>query len=81
MDSIEPNSIKPNSIKPDSNSNYNLCLGIDFGTTNSCLSIWYNNKAILITDIDMIPMNSTYYTKNIENINNDKFIYYRDVLM
>ena len=40
----------------------------------------YKN-GILITDIDMIPMNSTYYTKNIENINNDKFIYYRDVLM
>ena len=22
----------------------NLCLGIDFGTTNSCLSVWYKNK-------------------------------------
>jgi len=21
----------------------NLCLGIDFGTTNSCLSVWYKN--------------------------------------
>lgn len=30
----------------------NLCLGIDFGTTNSCLSIWYKNKSIIITDID-----------------------------
>lgn len=30
----------------------NLCLGIDFGTTNSCLSVWYNNKSIIITDID-----------------------------
>jgi len=30
----------------------NLCLGIDFGTTNSCLSIWYKNKSILIPDID-----------------------------
>jgi molecular chaperone DnaK (HSP70) len=30
----------------------NICLGIDFGTTNSCLSIWYKNKAILIPDID-----------------------------
>ena len=30
----------------------NLCLGIDFGTTNSCLSIWLNNKAIMITDLD-----------------------------
>ena len=29
-----------------------LCLGIDFGTTNSCLSIWYNNKPIIIPDYD-----------------------------
>jgi len=32
--------------------NINLCLGIDFGTTNSCLSVWYNNKNIIIPDID-----------------------------
>ena len=32
--------------------NLNLCLGIDFGTTNSCLSVWYNNKNIIIPDID-----------------------------
>jgi len=30
----------------------NLCLGIDFGTTNSCLSVWYKNKSIIITDVD-----------------------------
>lgn len=30
----------------------NLCLGIDFGTTNSCLSIWYKNRSIIIPDID-----------------------------
>ena len=35
-----------------SNTFNNLCLGIDFGTTNSCLSIWYKNKPIIITDID-----------------------------
>lgn len=29
-----------------------LCLGIDFGTTNSCISVWYKNKAIVIPDID-----------------------------
>ena len=29
-----------------------LCLGIDFGTTNSCLSVWHNNNAIIITDYD-----------------------------
>lgn len=32
--------------------NDNFCLGIDFGTTNSCLSIWYDNKPIIIPDID-----------------------------
>ena len=30
----------------------NLCLGIDFGTTNSCLTIWYKNKALNISDLD-----------------------------
>ncbi len=30
----------------------NLCMGIDFGTTNSCISVWYKNKSILITDFD-----------------------------
>jgi molecular chaperone DnaK (HSP70) len=30
----------------------NLCLGIDFGTTNSCLSIWHDYKNIIISDID-----------------------------
>jgi hypothetical protein len=40
----------------------------------------YSN-GILISDIDMIPMNRTYYTKNIENISNDKFIYLRNVLL
>lgn len=30
--------------------NNNFCLGIDFGTTNSCLSIWYNNKAHIVSD-------------------------------
>ena len=29
-----------------------ICLGIDFGTTNSCISIWYKNKSIVIPDYD-----------------------------
>lgn len=33
-------------------SGIDLCLGIDFGTTNSCLSVWHNNNAIIITDYD-----------------------------
>lgn len=40
----------------------------------------YKN-GIMITDIDIIPMNRTYYEKNIENIGNDKFIYMRNVLL
>ena len=36
----------------------------------------YKN-GILITDMDMLPMNRTYYTKNVELFDNSKFIYYR----
>ena len=36
----------------------------------------YEN-GVLITDMDMLPMNSTYYTKNIIEFDNNKFIYYR----
>lgn len=39
----------------------------------------YKN-GILITDIDMIPMNKTYFTKPVENISDDKFIVYRNVI-
>jgi molecular chaperone DnaK (HSP70) len=41
-------------FKDDSNDSIinNLCLGIDFGTTNSCISVWHKNKAIIIPDID-----------------------------
>jgi hypothetical protein len=36
----------------------------------------YKN-GVLITDIDMLPMNNEYYTTNITKFDNDKFIYYR----
>jgi len=45
-----------------------------------CILKQYEN-GIMITDMDMIPMNRTYYTKNIENIENNKFIYLRDVCL
>jgi hypothetical protein len=35
----------------------------------------YEN-GILITDMDMLPMNRTYYTENIKSYDNSKFIYY-----
>ena len=37
----------------------------------------YKN-GILITDIDMIPLNKNYFTKNILEITDNKFIYYRE---
>ena len=37
----------------------------------------YKN-GVLITDIDMLPMNSNYYTKNILEYDDNKFIYYRN---
>ena len=36
----------------------------------------YNN-GVMITDIDMIPMNKSYYTENIKIYDNNKFIYFR----
>lgn len=36
----------------------------------------YKN-GIMITDIDMIPMNRTYYVENIKDIDSDKFVYLR----
>jgi FkbM family methyltransferase len=40
----------------------------------------YKN-GIMITDIDIVPANRHYFTKNIENIGNDKFISMRNVLI
>lgn len=40
----------------------------------------YKN-GILISDMDMLPMNKYYYTENIKHISNDKFVYMRDVLL
>lgn len=37
----------------------------------------YKN-GILITDMDMLPMNKSYYTRHIMEYDNSKFIYYRD---
>lgn len=38
----------------------------------------YEN-AVLITDIDMIPMNGTFYSNVIEKYSSDNFIIYRDI--
>ena len=36
----------------------------------------YEN-GIMITDMDMLPMNRTYYTEHIKSFDNSKFIYLR----
>lgn len=40
----------------------------------------YKN-GIMITDMDILPMNRSYYTKNIEQFENDKLVYLRNVLL
>ena len=37
----------------------------------------YEN-GVMITDMDMLPMNKTYYTENIKQFDNSKFIYLRE---
>jgi hypothetical protein len=37
----------------------------------------YEN-GVMITDMDMLPMNRTYYTENIKSFDNSKFIYLRE---
>ena len=37
----------------------------------------YDN-GVMITDMDMLPMNRSYYTENIKPFDNSKFIYLRE---
>lgn len=37
--------------------------------------------AVLISDVDMFPMNKRYYTDNIASVPDNHFIYFRDVLL
>ena len=59
-----------NSLNNNYNDYNNLCLGIDFGTTNSCLSVWYKNKAVIISDYE----NSQVIPTVIEITENKKII-------
>ena len=48
-----------------------------------CIRILYPcilNKNIILSDMDLIPLNRTYYTDNIEKYKEDSFIVYRNVL-
>lgn len=40
-----------------------------------------NKGAVLITDIDMLPMNKSYYADFIKDIDEDRFVYLRDDLL
>lgn len=44
-------------------------------------SVLNYSGGVLITDMDMLPMNRKYYVDNILHIPDNKFIYYRDVLL
>lgn len=51
-----------------------------------CIRLLYpqfitRNGGVLITDMDMLPMNRFYYEDAIKNISDDTFISYRDVLL
>jgi len=38
-----------------------------------------DNEMIMITDMDMLPMNNKYYTEGLENFSKKDFIYYRNI--
>jgi hypothetical protein len=51
-----------------------------------CIRLLYprlieRNEGVLITDMDMLPMNRSYYVDSIKDISDDTFITYRDVCL
>jgi hypothetical protein len=38
-----------------------------------------DDEMVMITDMDMLPMNDTYYKSGLENFNKNDFIYYRNI--
>lgn len=51
-----------------------------------CIRLLYprlieRNEGVLITDMDMLPMNRSYYVDAIQNISDDTFVTYRDVCL
>ena len=60
--------------------------GIHTAFQAQCIRLLYpqhieKNEGVLITDMDMIPMNRFYYEDAIKNISKNTFIAYRDVLL
>ena len=64
--------------------NKNLDINTAFVSQN--LRIYYpallnlpDDELLMITDMDMLPMNSTYYCSGLEDFNCEDFIYYRHI--
>lgn len=57
--------------------------GIHSAFHSQCIRLLYprhieRNDAVLITDMDMLPMNKKYYIDNIATLSDDTFVAYRD---
>lgn len=51
-----------------------------------CIRLLYprevtRNEGVLITDMDMLPMNRSYYVNSIASLSDDTFVVYRDVCL
>lgn len=62
---------------------YTPLLGVSTSFTSQYIRLLYPcildyDGGIMITDIDMLPMNSTYYTENIRMHEDSKFVYLRN---
>lgn len=60
--------------------------GIHTAFQAQCIRLLYprqiqRNEGVLITDMDMLPMNRTYYVDTIAKTSNDTFVVYRDVCL
>lgn len=60
--------------------------GINTAFQAQCIRLLYpqyieRNEGVLITDMDMLPMNRFYYENAIQSISNDTFVCYRDCLL
>lgn len=65
---------------------FNPIDGIHTAFQSQCIRLLYpqyieRDEGVLITDMDMMPMNRFYYEDAIKGISNNTFIAYRDVLL
>jgi hypothetical protein len=60
--------------------------GIHTAFHAQCIRLLYprhidNDKGVLITDMDMLPMNRSYYEKSVADLSDSMFIAYRDICL